>query len=609
METKISMKPRSIVLALFRLFGHISIRRRWQLTGLLILMLFGAAAELATFGAVIPFLALLADKTIVQKYAFLEKILVFCGWNGNGSIVILATGIFVATIVLATVLRIILSWASLKFSFGLGADIGVEVYRRTLYQPYSFHVAHNTSEIISGLNKVQIVVYSVLSPVVQGLVSLTLATVIFVALIRIDLVIALVATILFATLYLVVTLVFQRRLLDNSKIIAANETLRVQAMQEGLGGIRDVLIDGTQIVYIDRFQKIDVSQRRAQAFNNFISGTPRFLIECIGMVFIALLAFWLSQREGGLSTAIPYLGALAIGAQKLIPQMQLLYSSWSSLASNYAVLLDVLGLLDLEIPEEYLLPAPRQIMVDPLKSIRLCNLSFRYRSDSTEVITKINLEITRGQRVGFIGKTGSGKSTLIDLITGLLEPSDGMIEIDGERLTSDNRRSWQSRIAHVPQTIYLADGNIAQNIAFGVETQKIDMERVRESACKARLAEFVEELPLKYLTSVGERGVQLSGGQRQRIGIARALYKNAAVFMLDEATSALDDATETSVMEGINDLEDDITILMIAHRLSTLKNCDCIYELINGHIVGHGSFESMIHGTSKSSRDSSANRI
>jgi ABC-type multidrug transport system fused ATPase/permease subunit len=313
------------------------------------------------------------------------------------------------------------------------------------------------------------------------------------------------------------------------------------------------------------------------------------------MVLIALLAYWLSLRTGGLSAAIPALGALAIGAQKLFPQMQQIYYGWASLSGSSAALAEVVALLEQPIPDEYFKPSPAS-PAHLEHGIVLRNVGFRYRKDAPVVICRLSLQIPRGARVGFIGKTGSGKSTVLDLIMGLLEPTSGGIEIDGQLLTSANRRAWQACIAHVPQSIYLTDATIAENIAFGLYVHDIDQQRVREAARKAQLAEFIEGLPAQYQTAVGERGVRLSGGQRQRIGLARALYKQADVLVLDEATSALDDATEAAVMQAIDSLGKDITVLMVAHRVSTLRNCDRIFELKNGSLFREGSYQKLSQG-------------
>jgi ATP-binding cassette, subfamily B, bacterial PglK len=577
----------SLISGLRRLLTHLSPRRRWQLAGLSVLMIVGAVAELATLGAVLPFLAVLADPGLSSKYPLLQQLFSMLGWRGEGSILLPATILFAVVALGAAAIRMLLSWASFKFSFGVGADIGVEVYRRTLHQPYKFHMARNTSEVIAGLSKAQLIVGSVINPLVQGALSLLLSLAILGALIRIDPFTALTASLGFGAIYLVVTLATRRRLGANSRIFAENETRRVQAVQEGLGAIRDILIDGTQNVYVNRFWTTDSAARRVQAVNSFIGMAPRYLIESLGMVMIAALACWLSLRPEGLSGAAPVLGALAIGAQKLMPQIQQIYYGWATLRGNQSILADVIALLEQPIPDEYSNPS----LGGPMHldhGIVLHNLSFRYRNDGPEVIRQLTLQIPRGSRVGFIGRTGSGKSTVIDLIMGLLEPTSGGVEIDGRPLTSANRRAWQARIAHVPQSIYLADSSIAENIAFGLDARDIDQRRVREAARTAQLAEFIETLPRQYQTAVGERGVLLSGGQRQRIGLARAFYKQADVLVLDEATSALDDATEKAVMHAIHSLGKDITVLTVAHRVTTLLGCDRIFELKNGSLLREG---------------------
>lgn len=591
--------------SLTRLFDHISHRRRWQLGGLFVLMLIGALAEMATLGAVVPFLALLADPGVADKYQLLKN---FFGWFGgaSGNMLLSAAILFGLIAVSAGLVRMLLMWVSLRISFGLGADIGGEVYRRTLYQPFSWHVTRNSSEILASIEKVNSIVYGLIAPLIQGVVSFVLSFGILVMLLAVDAKTALIAGAVFSALYGVTTIVLQKQILRNGKIVSENLSHRVQAIQEGLGGIRDVLLDGTQPIYHRRFALFDYTMRRGQAANNLIGASPRYIIEAAGMVLIVALAYWLSGRQGGLSGVIPVLGALAIGAQKLLPQMQLVYYSWSSINSHRNQLEDVLELLERPIPLEHsssetpndYTVTEKKISGSPL--IALNKISFRYKIDAPEVLRSIDLEIPRGARVGFVGKTGSGKSTLIDLIMGLLEPTSGQIEIDGRPLTAQNRRSWQIRIAHVPQSIYLSDTSIAENIAFGIPTANIDIARVTMAATKAQLADFVETLPQQYQTSVGERGVRLSGGQRQRIGLARALYKQADVLVLDEATSALDDVTEKSVMAAVKALGNELTVLMIAHRVSTLRDCDQIVELGNATVLRVGGYSELIEPASSS---------
>jgi ABC-type multidrug transport system fused ATPase/permease subunit len=292
------------------------------------------------------------------------------------------------------------------------------------------------------------------------------------------------------------------------------------------------------------------------------------------MVLIAGLAVMMARGEGGIAAALPVLGALALGAVRMLPLLQLVYNGWTQVAGNLHNMLNVLDVLDQPMPQaEHL----RQKSGQPLpfsREIVLEKLGFSYHEGGKPVFEGLDLTIPRGSRVGIVGKTGSGKSTLTDLIMGLLEPTEGTIRVDGEALTPANVTRWQARIAHVPQAIYLSDGTIAENIAFGVAPAEIEIERMRTAARQAAIADFFETLPQGYETIVGERGVRLSGGQRQRIGIARALYRNADVLVFDEATSALDNETETAVMEAVYCLDRNLTVLIIAHRVSTLRRCD-----------------------------------
>jgi ATP-binding cassette subfamily B protein len=366
----------------------------------------------------------------------------------------------------------------------------------------------------------------------------------------------------------------------------------VRALQEGLGGIRDVLIDGTQAIYCKIYRSADVPLRRAQANNQIIGASPRFIIEALGIALIAVLAYTLTGREGGVAAAIPLLSALAIGAQRLLPVLQQLYGSWSSLRGGKASLNDVLDLLEQPVPEY-----ARSLISEPIpfrQSIHLNNTSFRYTEKTAWVLHDLNLEIPKGARVGFIGTTGSGKSTLLDIIMALLTPCKGSLVIDGTTITEQNFRSWQAHIAHVPQSIFLADTTIAENIAFGVPPEQIDYQRVERAAEQAQIAKTIKSWEKGYETFVGERGVRLSGGQRQRIGIARALYKQADVIVFDEATSALDNETELAVMREIEKLGRELTILLIAHRLTTLKTCDLIVELADGVIKSMGRYEHLV---------------
>jgi ABC-type multidrug transport system fused ATPase/permease subunit len=389
----------------------------------------------------------------------------------------------------------------------------------------------------------------------------------------------------FGAIYLLVMRFTRAMMWRNGDVIARAQKERVQATNEGLGGIRDVLLDRSQPVFVKRFAAVERDLRRAQAANNFIGAAPRFVVEGLGLVLIAGLALMLSLREGGLIGAIPVLGALALGAQRLLPLLQQLYTGWTAYMGTGQSMRDVLDILRLPDAPHFAV-APDVAPLPFETAITLENLSFSYPGGSRPAIENVSLVIPKGARVGFVGKTGSGKSTLMDLVLGLLTPESGRILIDGVELTDANRTAWQARIAHVPQAIYLADATVAENIAFGVPADRIDMARVRSAAQQAELAEVIEGLPQRYDSFVGERGVRLSGGQRQRIGIARALYKQADVLVFDEATSALDNETEGAVMRSVDRLDRNLTIVLVAHRLGTLDRCDLVVRLLDGRAIG-----------------------
>jgi ATP-binding cassette subfamily B protein len=578
---------------LMRLWRHLSRHRQQQFMLIMGLMLLSAFAEVVSLGALLPFLGILTAPEAVFNYRIVARVAHALGITSARELLLPLTIAFVAIALLAGAIRMLQLWVSSRFTFSTGADLSIEVYRRTLYQPYHVHVARNSSEVISGItNKVGGTVLGVLLPLMLLISSGMLLVAIPVALIAIDPVVALVGTGGFGAGYAMITWLSRRRLRRNSQRIADEYTRVVKALQEGLGGIRDVLLDGTQPVYCEVYRQADQVLRRAQGDNVFIGQSPRFAMEALGMVLIAALAYVLSHQAHGAMKALPVLGALALGAQRLLPALQQAYAAWASMAGSHASLAATIELLDQPLPVELMSPAPAPL---PLRSaIRFRGVRFRYASEGPWVLDGLDLTIPKGARIGLVGGTGSGKSTTLDLLMGLLVPTEGEVMVDGQVVTGTLARAWQRSIAHVPQSIYLADTTMAENIAFGVPRPDIDMARVRDAARQAQIADFIESRPDGYDAHVGERGVRLSGGQRQRIGIARALYKRASVLVLDEATSALDNETERSVMQAIEGLQRNLTILLIAHRLSTVRHCDTIAELEHGRIVAQAPYEELL---------------
>lgn len=583
-------QPTPLFKSLRTLIASLPPRRRTQLVLLLGLMLVGALAEVLSLGAIVPFLAILADPAQALQRPLVTKVVATLGLSDATDIRWQLTLLFASTAVAAGVVRFVLIYAIAKLNFGIGHELGAEVYRRTLYQPYEVHVARNSSEIMGGINKVDVVVGVLLSLLNTGS-AIFMALFIIAALVLIDPLVAIATLFGFGSIYAAVSVLTSKRLAKNSHVINAAYNTRVQSMQEGLGGIRDVLLDHAQPVFVRRFNQIDWPLRQAQASNNIIGPSPRFAVEALGMVLIALLGYTMTASGGGFAAAIPTLGALALGAQRLMPLLQQTYQGWVYVAGNRQVLVDVVALLQQPVAKD------TQAQATPLpfeREIRLGKVSFRYQPQLPLVLHQLDLTILKGARVGFIGTTGSGKSTAMDLLMGLLQPSSGQILIDSMPLIGTARLAWQRNVAHVPQAIFLADASFAENIAFGVPVEQIDLERVRQAAQRAQIAEFIESSLDGYAAMVGERGVRLSGGQRQRIGIARALYKQAQVLVFDEATSALDSETEQAVMQAIEGLSEELTILIIAHRLTTLKNCSPIIELDGSGVRRIGTYQDIV---------------
>lgn len=573
----------SLTLRLWKAIGQ---PRRRQFKLLLVLMILSSLAEVISVGAVLPFLSALANPNRLLEHPTLVSTFGDLGVSTESEVIVVATAGFCAAVLFAGAIRILVLRMSLVYSFGLGSDLSSNVYRRSLYQPYAVHIARNSSEVINGIAiKTSEVIFYVIAPSMALFSSGFMAVAILITLCTIIPVSALAAFAVFGGLYALMIRVLRRCLRANSDTIARESTNTIRYLQEGLGGIRDILLDHTQETFVTTFQRSDLALRKAQRDNQFVSQSPRFLMESIGMVLIALIALGFSRGETGVTEVVPILAALALGMQRLLPALQQFYQSWSTIQGAQGSLRETLKLLEqpLAIDSQ---PASLPLKFD--SHIELRNVGFRYAAGAPSILDNFSLVIPKGKRIGFIGETGSGKSTLLDIVMGLLHPSEGQMLVDGVQITATNVNAWRPHIAHVPQDLFLKDGTVRENIAFGVPPEYIDDEAVRHAASLAQLGPTIESLPDGYDTLVGERGVQLSGGQRQRIGIARALYKKADVFIFDEATSALDNATEEAVMRSIEGLDKRLTVLIIAHRLSTLKKCDEIIKL-NPQTAAHAA--------------------
>ena len=571
-----------------RISSHFSRRRRLQFAFLFVLMLTSGFAELVSLGAVVPFLAVLNNPEQLWQLPWIQPLAQQMGYTKSQQLIMPATVAFALAAVLAAVIRLLNQWLNGRLAALVGSDLSCEAYQRTLYQPYQIHLQRNTSTVIAGMTQHCAGTVVALRTVLKITSSVLMSIGLLVGLLLIDWQVALTTAAIFSVSYGLIALASRRRLRQNGERIALAQIQRVQAIQEGLGAIRDVLLDGSQINYLDTYSRSDRPQRLLENNNLFLSSFPRYAFEALGLVAIAVLGGLLVLERGSGSDVIPLLGALALGAQRLLPSLQQIYSGWAVLKAANANLDSMNEMLKQPMPHR---PAVALSTVF-MHSIDMEQVRFKYTADSPEVLHGLDLRIRRGERIGLIGTTGSGKSTLVDLLMGLLHPTSGRLLVDGSDLydpeNSELLAGWRACVAHVPQSIYLSDSSIAENIAFGIPKHEIDLVRVKLAAEQAQIAGFIESSVNGYHSFVGERGVRLSGGQRQRLGIARALYRNASVIVFDEATSALDVNTEKAVIEALEGLSRDLTLVIIAHRLSTVQRCDRIIRLDSGCISADG---------------------
>lgn len=568
---------------LSNLWRYISKKRKRQIILNVFFVTITAFLEMLNIGAVLPFFAVLISPERIFRQNWLQPIIQVFHFTNPKQLLLPFVILFSLIIFISGIMRLIILRINTRLAYAIGSDLGNEIYHKTLIQPYTTHVNRNSSDIIDGIaNKVNQVINSVLLP------TFTIFSVLFI-LISILIVLAFVNYLVILSTFFCISVIYgsviffiRDRLWENSRIISSESTKIIKILQESLGGIRDILIDNSQKTYISMYRRADFQIRKAQSNTAFIGNSPRYAVETISTILIVVIAYLFVQNNDDVTYIMSMLAIIVIGAQRLLPLIQQTYGAWSSILGNSSTIQVVIKLL--EQPKSHFIEKKFLVPIKFQKNIYLKQISFRYNNNSTWILKNINLNITKGSRIGFIGATGSGKSTLIDIIMGLLPPSNGLLIIDNVPITTKNYQSWQSIIAHVPQDIFLSDNTIEENIAFGVPKNKINHGEVVFAAQQAQLIELIEGLPEKYNTIIGERGIRLSGGQKQRLGIARALYKKASIIIFDEATSALDNHTENKIMQTIESLDKDLTILIVAHRITTLKGCSKIVELNNNEI-------------------------
>jgi ABC-type multidrug transport system fused ATPase/permease subunit len=583
------------------LWTALSPRRRRQLLGLQLLSLLAAAGEVANLGALLPFLRLLANPQ--EGLKALGPLAVPLRQLPDLHLLLSLGLAFMTVVVASSLLRVFTIRSQLRLAALMTADLGERVFAAVLRRPYAWHLQHNSSSVLGHLTKDVDQVAGSIQALLVVLVNLAIVVLLGGSLIALAPGVMVVVALLLGSFNLLVFRLTRATLRLDGQRITTNHQASLQVAQEALGGIRDVLLDRSQPFFLEAYRGYNHKCRIAVAEINAKAQVPRYLIEGFVVLLIVGLSLSLALTGQGIERQLPLLGTLALGAYRLLQPVQQCFGAASTLQANQASLQRLRPFL--QVPEAqpgWAWSLAQDRSRGPVQGfsggeagadlVELRRVSFRYSTDGPWVLRDANLRIAPGERIAFVGSTGSGKSTCSDLILGLLEPSEGQLLIRGMDMWASPGlvEAWQQHVVHVPQQIYLSDASFAANIAFGLPAGQIDPARVQRAAAQACIAELIEASPQGYNTLVGERGVRLSGGQRQRIGIARALYKQAQILVLDEATSALDNCTEAEVMTAIEGLERHLTVVLIAHRLSTVKDCDRILLLEQGQISDIGSY-------------------
>jgi ATP-binding cassette, subfamily B, bacterial PglK len=547
-----------------------------------ILTVISSIFEVFSIGIVIPLITALTDSNKLLDFEIIREIFIFFDMKQSQDLIIPMVVLFIIIIIVSAIVRIWSIKVNANFAFLLGSRLSVKTYHNILHRSYENYKDVNSSKDISRLvSKMNILINGLIFPLIMFFSALLMFVIITSVFMSIDFKLTISVVSGLALIYTLVTIYFKNRLKENSAELSSMQDRQVQVVQESIGNIQDIIINNSFQYFIDIYSDIDKNYRLRQASNVIISQAPRYLIETLSMVFLIIIFYYFAFVNNAISKdmMLPIFITVAIALQKILPISQQLYRSWANIEGNKQSVFDVVNLLN---PLKVGKAQDNNISFN--RDIVLKNVCFKYENSQGLSLKNINLTIKKGEKIGIVGGTGSGKSTLVDIIMGLLTPTSGEIKIDGNRLSEDNILSWYRHISHVPQSIYIQDSDFYQNIAFGSESKNINKKIVEYSVGMACLDEVINNKENGYKERVGERGSKLSGGQRQRLGIARCIYKDSSLMVLDEATSALDGKTENQVMTNIYNLKEDCAILIIAHKLDSLKGSDRIIELKNGEI-------------------------
>lgn len=588
----------SVIKEIFSLLSNNQRKRFYILQVLVILMAF---TELLGIASIAPFMALVGDMSLLEKDGIYSKLYQFSEIKDPlNFLFVTGIGVLIALTV-STVVSMFTTWRLSLYGSSIGVQLADRLYSHYMKQDWQFHASGSSAQLTKQVSTESTRISNgIIQPLMQMNAKVVLAIFISVGILIYNPIVAIAGLLMFAFGYLLMYKFVRKALVLNGKRLSSVATNRFRLMNEGFGGIKDVLLLNRNKDFIDRFSLEGDIQAKAQGLNQTISQVPRFFIELLAFgAMIGLVLILIRTHHGDLGAVLPILAVYALACFKLLPALQQIYSSITQIKGNIAAFESVKK--DLIDSQEDLSTvktiSPNKLSIN--KTISLKNIHFAYPNKSTYAVNDVSISIPVNHVIGIVGASGSGKSTLIDIILGLLTSQKGEIYVDNTLITDSNKRGWQDLLGFVPQSIFLSEGSIAENVAFGIPADEINYDQVMRAVDLAHLTELVNELPEGIHTKVGERGVQLSGGQRQRIGIARALYNEADVLIFDEATSALDGITEKIIMDAIHEFTGKKTIIMIAHRLKTVQKCDTIYLMEKGKVIDQGTYAYLVENNSK----------
>lgn len=580
-----------------QLFSLLSAKQVKQFYILQVLVVVMAFTELLGIASIAPFMALVGDISILEKSNVFAELYQISGLTDPMDFVFYTGLLVLVALTVSTIVSMFTIWKLSLYGASVGIEIADRLYAYYMREDWQFHASGSSAQLTKQVStEAMRITGGIIQPLMQMNAKVVLAVLISVSILIYNPVVAIVGLVIFAIAYFLLYKLVRNKLISNGEEISQVSIDRFRLMNEGFGGIKDVLLLNRSHDFVKHFKESGTIYARALGTNSGINQVPRYFMELIAFgTMIGLVLLLIKLHDGNLGAVLPILAVYALAAFKLLPALQQIYSSIAQIKGNLAAFEAVKEDLERslhgsDLINEETIPVHMSLQ----KSITLDNISFSYPSKKKPAVNSVTMSIPANSVVGLVGSTGSGKSTLIDLLLGLLTPQSGQLYIDDTCITTENKRAWQNTLGFVPQSIFLSEGSIAENIAFGLPAKDIDLEQVNKTLKLAHLTELVEQLPDGLNTKVGERGVQLSGGQRQRIGIARALYHEAEVLVFDEATSALDGITEKIIMDAIHDFSGQKTIIMIAHRLKTVQKCDIIYLMEQGKIVDQGTYHELL---------------